>query len=211
MRGAVKAEDSGRQYKTFKNLEADLEPPEFKHKPGRTIHLWLGNSALTSVSAHRNPDGSYSGTLALKNGGVYLLFALHGHAVPLCCAVLCCPAFCRAFFIQFIALPRWLFSVVLKFNKVAYACSVLFPRGLCMLLVPAWWLLVVAVLRTRARSFCHDRGMAVLSSEHAMFVQRPERILPPAKFACHLHEMQLHWYGEGCTGLASLPWLVAED
>ena len=66
---AVRLQDSGRQYKTFKGLEADLEPPEYKGKPGRTIHLWLGNIPLTSLSAHRNPDGSYSGTMALKSGG----------------------------------------------------------------------------------------------------------------------------------------------
>lgn len=78
---AVTAQDSGRQYKTFRGLQApDLEPAEYRDTPGRTIHLWLGSSTLTSVSCHRNPDGSYSGTLALKTGGAA---AMSSHACML--------------------------------------------------------------------------------------------------------------------------------
>ena len=66
----VSIEDSGREYKTFRDLHAeDLEPPQFSGRPGRTIHLFLGRNSLTSVSARRNKDGSYGGTLALKSGG----------------------------------------------------------------------------------------------------------------------------------------------
>lgn len=67
---AASVEDSGREYKTFRGLKAaDLEPPEFKGKKGRSIHLFLGNNSLTSLSCRKNEDGTYSGTLALKNGG----------------------------------------------------------------------------------------------------------------------------------------------
>ena len=61
--------DSGRQYKTFRGLSADLEPKEYEGKPGRSLHLFLGNNSLTSLSAHRNADGTYSGTLGLRSGG----------------------------------------------------------------------------------------------------------------------------------------------
>ena len=67
---AVTSQDSGRQYKTFRGLQADLEPPEYQGRPGRSLHLFLGSNSLTSLSAHRNADGSYSGTLGLKRGGV---------------------------------------------------------------------------------------------------------------------------------------------
>lgn len=63
------SQDSGRQYKTFRGLEADLEPKEYEGKPGRSLHLFLGNNSLTSLSAHRNTDGTYSGTLGLRSGG----------------------------------------------------------------------------------------------------------------------------------------------
>lgn len=62
-------EDSGREYKTFRGLTADIEPPEFKDQRGRSIHLFLSNNSLTSLSCRRNQDGTYSGTLALKTGG----------------------------------------------------------------------------------------------------------------------------------------------
>ncbi|KAK9819578.1 hypothetical protein WJX81_004976 [Elliptochloris bilobata] len=66
----VSEEDSGREYKTWKCLPAPpgLEPEQFRGKPGRTLHLFLGNNTLSSVSAHRNVDGTYSGTMALRNG-----------------------------------------------------------------------------------------------------------------------------------------------
>lgn len=66
---AVKIEDSGRGYKTYRGLRADLEPPELKTRPGRSIHLFLGSNNWTSLSGHLNPDGTYAGTLAMKNGG----------------------------------------------------------------------------------------------------------------------------------------------
>ncbi len=66
---AVKMEDSGREYKTYRGLRADLEPPEMKDRPGRSIHLFLGRNSWTSLSGHLNPDGTYAGTLAMKNGG----------------------------------------------------------------------------------------------------------------------------------------------
>ncbi|DBA72080.1 TPA: hypothetical protein ACH3X2_010809 [Trebouxia sp. C0005] len=65
---SVKIEDSGREYKTYRGLRADLEPDELKHRPGRSIHLFLGSNHWTSLSGHLNPDGSYAGTLAMKNG-----------------------------------------------------------------------------------------------------------------------------------------------
>ena len=83
---AVKTEDSGRQYKTFRGLQApDLEPPQYRDQAGRTIHLWLGSSTLTSVSCHRNPDGSYSGTLALRTGGAPRL----GRHCRACLSLIC--------------------------------------------------------------------------------------------------------------------------
>ncbi len=66
---AVKIEDSGREYKTYRGLRADLEPPELKNRPGRSIHLFLGSNNWTPLSGHLNPDGTYAGTLAMKNGG----------------------------------------------------------------------------------------------------------------------------------------------
>ena len=66
---AVKIEDSGREYKTYRGLRADLEPPELRDRPGRSIHLFLGQNNWTSLSGHLNPDGTYAGTLAMKNGG----------------------------------------------------------------------------------------------------------------------------------------------
>lgn len=53
----------------YRGLRADLEPPELKDRPGRSIHLFLGSSNWTSLSGHLNPDGTYAGTLAMKNGG----------------------------------------------------------------------------------------------------------------------------------------------
>lgn len=66
---AVKIQDSGREYKTYRGLRADLEPPELKDRPGRSIHIFLGQNSWTSLSGHLNPDGTYAGTLAMKNGG----------------------------------------------------------------------------------------------------------------------------------------------
>ncbi len=74
---AVKIEDSGREYKTYRGLRADLEPPELKNRPGRSIHLFLGSNNWTSLSGHLNPDDTYAGTLAMKNGGQHL----HGAAL----------------------------------------------------------------------------------------------------------------------------------
>ncbi|KAL3130784.1 hypothetical protein ABBQ38_000126 [Trebouxia sp. C0009 RCD-2024] len=64
----VKVEDSGREYKTYRGLRADLEPPELRDRPGRSIHIFLGQNSWTSLSGHLNPDGTYAGTLAMKNG-----------------------------------------------------------------------------------------------------------------------------------------------
>lgn len=69
MAAAVRIEDSGREYKTYRGLRADLEPPELRDRPGRSIHLFLGQNDWTSLSGHLNPDGTYAGTLAMKNGG----------------------------------------------------------------------------------------------------------------------------------------------
>ena len=74
---AASVEDSGREFKTFRGLIADdLEPSQFKGQKGRSIHLFLGNNSLTSLSCRRNKDGTYSGTFALRNGGQ--IFRLHG-------------------------------------------------------------------------------------------------------------------------------------
>ena len=75
---AVTSQDSGRQYKTFRGLQADLEPPEYQGRPGRSLHLFLGSNSLISLSAHKNADGNYSGTLGLKRGG------------ECCCCCCCC-------------------------------------------------------------------------------------------------------------------------
>lgn len=73
---AASIEDSGREFKTFRGLQAtDLEPAEFKGKKGRSIHLFLGNNSLTSLSCRRNKDGTYSGTFALRNGGAVTLIS----------------------------------------------------------------------------------------------------------------------------------------
>ncbi len=76
---AVKIEDSGREYKTYRGLRADLEPPELKNRPGRSIHLFLGSNNWTSLSGHLNPDGSYAGTLAMKNGGQHFKSSTNLH------------------------------------------------------------------------------------------------------------------------------------
>ena len=72
----MKIEDSGREYKTYRGLRADLEPPELKNRPGRSIHLFLGSNNWTSLSGHLNPDGTYAGTLAMKNGGQLFKYQL---------------------------------------------------------------------------------------------------------------------------------------
>ncbi|KAF5842142.1 hypothetical protein DUNSADRAFT_9101 [Dunaliella salina] len=60
--------DSGREYKVYQGLRADLEPPEFKGKTGATLHLYTTNDSFTTVTAHRNPDNSYSGTFSMRTG-----------------------------------------------------------------------------------------------------------------------------------------------
>jgi len=60
--------DSGREYKVYQGLHADLEPPEFKGKKGATLHLYTTNDSFTTVTAHRNPDDSYSGTFSMRTG-----------------------------------------------------------------------------------------------------------------------------------------------
>ena len=55
-----------------------------------------GNNTLSSVSAHRNVDGTYSGTMALRNGGP----PAHCHARPAtqlshCCMLLAPQGWCR--------------------------------------------------------------------------------------------------------------------
>lgn len=98
---ADKVQDSGRQYKTFKGVRApDLEPPQYANRDGRTIHLWLGDKTLTSVSCHRNPDMTYSGTMSLKTGGVHCSDLSHAPAIATLhlsfatviaiCSLLCC-------------------------------------------------------------------------------------------------------------------------
>ena len=47
------------------------------HERARCTFL-QGNNTLSSVSAHRNVDGTYSGTMALRNGGA----PAHCHALP---------------------------------------------------------------------------------------------------------------------------------
>jgi hypothetical protein len=42
---------------------------EFKKDPGATLHLWSSDDPWTTVTAHSNPDGTYSGTFSLKTGG----------------------------------------------------------------------------------------------------------------------------------------------
>jgi len=61
--------DSGREYKTYRGLTGNIEPPEFQGSPGATLHLWTSNDPWTSFTAHSDPDGKYSGTLSLKTGG----------------------------------------------------------------------------------------------------------------------------------------------
>lgn len=56
----VEVSDSGREYKVYLGLRADdLEPPEFASQRGSTLHLWRSTDAYTTVTAHRNPDGTY--------------------------------------------------------------------------------------------------------------------------------------------------------
>jgi ubiquitin carboxyl-terminal hydrolase 48 len=42
---------------------------EFKKDPGATLHLWSSDDPWTTVTAHSNPDSTYSGTFSLKTGG----------------------------------------------------------------------------------------------------------------------------------------------
>lgn len=66
---SVVVTDSGREYKTYRGLQGDIEPEEFKVNPGATLHLWTTNTdAWTTLTAHSNPDGTYSGTMSLKTG-----------------------------------------------------------------------------------------------------------------------------------------------
>eukprot|EP00877_Chromochloris_zofingiensis_P014865 jgi/Chrzof1/9632/Cz04g10110.t1 len=65
----VEITDSGREYKTYRGLTGNIEPPEFQGSPGATLHLWTTEDAWTTVTAHNDPDGSYSGTMSLKTGG----------------------------------------------------------------------------------------------------------------------------------------------
>ncbi|MEW5313392.1 MAG: hypothetical protein WDW38_004963 [Sanguina aurantia] len=65
----VQISDSGREYKVYRSLRADIEPPEFKGKPGSTLHLYTTKDPFTTVTAHSNPDGSYTGTFSLRAGG----------------------------------------------------------------------------------------------------------------------------------------------
>lgn len=65
----VDVSDSGREYKVYMNLQGDIEPPEFKGNPGATLHLWSAlNDPFMSFTAHRNPDGTYSGTFSMRSG-----------------------------------------------------------------------------------------------------------------------------------------------
>lgn len=65
----VDVSDSGREYKVYLNLQGDIEPPEFANKPGATLHLWTAkDDPFMSFTAHRNPDGSYSGTFSMRTG-----------------------------------------------------------------------------------------------------------------------------------------------
>lgn len=48
---------------------AGLLRTEFQGSPGATLHLWTTEDAWTTVTAHNDPDGSYSGTMSLKTGG----------------------------------------------------------------------------------------------------------------------------------------------
>eukprot|EP00967_Tisochrysis_lutea_P057609 scaffold73058_cov13-Tisochrysis_lutea.AAC.1 len=66
----------------YQGLHADLEPPEFKGKKGATLHLYTTNDSFTTVTAHRNPDDSYSGCVSYA----FLLLApkwLHASAQDL--------------------------------------------------------------------------------------------------------------------------------
>uniref|UniRef100_A0A383WAT6 FAD-binding domain-containing protein n=1 Tax=Tetradesmus obliquus TaxID=3088 RepID=A0A383WAT6_TETOB len=65
----VTIDDSGREYKVYGGVRGDIEPEEFKKDPGATLHLWSSDDPWTTVTAHSNPDGTYSGTFSLKTGG----------------------------------------------------------------------------------------------------------------------------------------------
>lgn len=53
----------------YLNLTGDIEPPEFRDKPGATLHLWTAkDDPFMSFTAHRNPDGTYSGTFSMATG-----------------------------------------------------------------------------------------------------------------------------------------------
>ncbi len=60
--------DSGREYKVFSGLAGDLEPAAFKGKSGASLHLFTSDDPYTSVTAHRDADGTYSGTFTLRSG-----------------------------------------------------------------------------------------------------------------------------------------------
>lgn len=42
---------------------------EFQGSPGATLHLYTTGDPWTTLTAHRNPDDTYSGTFSLKTGG----------------------------------------------------------------------------------------------------------------------------------------------
>jgi len=64
----VEVSDSGREYKVYMGLRGEIEPPEFAGKTGSTLHLYTTNDPFTTVTAHSNPDGSYSGTFSMRTG-----------------------------------------------------------------------------------------------------------------------------------------------
>jgi hypothetical protein len=45
----------------YQNLRGDIEPPEFAGEEGSTLHIFSSSDPFTTVTAHRNPDGSYTG------------------------------------------------------------------------------------------------------------------------------------------------------
>ncbi|KAL6759374.1 monooxygenase [Haematococcus lacustris] len=64
----VDISDSGREYKVYGGLRAELEPPEFAGRKGTSLHLYTSDDSFTTFTAHSNPDGTYSGTFSLKTG-----------------------------------------------------------------------------------------------------------------------------------------------
>ncbi len=82
-------------------------PAEFATRRGATLHLFASEDPYTAITAHRNPDGTYSGTISVRAGGWHELASLEEYQEMLAT--------------EFRGLPRdWVFDIAEQaFNSPA--------------------------------------------------------------------------------------------